>query len=49
MFPDLGSKKTHWIHCMRKDGEAGKKRQEIDQRSCRSGPCSKQRALCFTV
>lgn len=33
MFPDLGSKKTHWIHCVRKDGgakeEAGDRSKEL--------------------
>lgn len=36
MFPDLGSKKTHWIHCVRKDGgakeEAGDRSKELPLR-----------------
>lgn len=35
MFPDLGSKKIHWIHCVRQDSGA-EKRQAIDQRGCRT-------------
>lgn len=36
MFLDLGSKKIHWIHCVRRDGgvksEAGDRSKELPRR-----------------